>query len=314
VKRLSRILVAVVLMVSVTAGGSAASAAQPPPGPIPGLPVYLALGDSVANGQQSAPITGDYWTTVAGWRANGYVAQLKADLVTSLDCLPAASEHAKDGCRQLQLVNLARSGVPAMNGQPAKPGVTTGIVISEQLPTATALLRARNHDRNPRNDVEVVTLTVGGNDIFTPVLGACLAGPSVACNTAITTAFTGFAVSYSQILAQLRTAAGPHAAIVTMTYYNPLPYCFIGATNPGAKALGDYVLESVPVPGLGPVGFNGLITAISHQYGAKVADTFGGLGAGDFVGGADCLHPNRAGHTKIADIFNKTLFDEKLTP
>jgi hypothetical protein len=61
------------------------------------------------------------------------------------------------------------------------------------------------------------------------------------------------------------------------------------------------------VPGLGPVGFNGLITAISHEYGATVADTFGTLGTGDFVGGSDCLHPNKSGHTKIATAFEEAL-------
>jgi len=66
------------------------------------------------------------------------------------------------------------------------------------------------------------------------------------------------------------------------------------------QALGDLILETAPVPGLGEVGFNGLITAISQQHGAKVADTFGALGAGDLVGGTDCLHPNKAGHTNIA--------------
>jgi lysophospholipase L1-like esterase len=182
-RRLPRIVVPVVLVLVAAAGGSTAVAAAASPQPTPGLPVYLALGDSIANGQESTPwvqsappAPGDYWATVAGWRANGYVAQFDANLVANLNCLPAASAHAKAGCRQLQLLNLARSGVPAMNGQPAKPGVTTQIVIDEQLPAATALLRARNHDKNPRNNVEVVTLTVGGNDIFGPVTTACLVG------------------------------------------------------------------------------------------------------------------------------------------
>jgi lysophospholipase L1-like esterase len=249
-------------------------------------------------------LTSDYWDTVASWQANGYVAQFDEDLMENLNCLPATSTNAAPGCRQLQLLNLARSAVPQLNGEPAKPGVTTQVLIDEQLPPATALLRARNRDHNPRNDVEVVTITVGGNDIFGPVTGACLSGVSPECITAIGTAFSSFATNYTSILAQLREAAGPDTAIVTMTYYNPLPYCYIGAADPdGATMLGNYVLEAVPVPGLGPVGFNGLITAISHQYGAQVADTFGALGTGDFVGGSDCLHPNKSGHTKIATAF-----------
>jgi len=308
VRPIRRLALPVLLLLCAAAGGTSAVAATTSTNPTPGLPVYLALGDSIANGQESAPRTGDYWGTVAQWQANGYVAQFHDHLVSSLDCLPAASNNAKAGCQELQLLNLARSSVPEMNGEPAKPGVTTQILIDEQLPRAIALLQARNHDRDPRNDVEAVTLTVGGNDVFGPVTAACLSGVTPDCITAIGTAFAAFSANYSSILAQLRAAAGPETAIVTMTYYNPLPYCYIGAANPaGAAALGNFVLEGVPVTGLGAVGFNGLISAISQHNGATVADTFGALGTGDFVGGSDCLHPTKSGHTKIATAFAQAL-------
>lgn len=222
-----------VALLAVVGGGAAASASSPDTNPPPGLPMYLALGDSIANGQQSAPLVKDYWTTVAGWRANGYVAQFRTDLVRDLNCLPARSDNARQGCRQLQLVNLARSGVPPMDGQPGKPGVTTQIVIDEQLPTATATLQARNHDANPRNDVEVVTIDVGGNDIFGPITSACLGESTAGCQAAVLGAFQAFAANYATILHELREAAGPDTVIITMTYYNPLPYCYIGA-NPAA--------------------------------------------------------------------------------
>ncbi|TQM64679.1 GDSL-like lipase/acylhydrolase family protein [Humibacillus xanthopallidus] len=305
--RWSRIVVPfAVALLAVAGGGLAATAATPSGAPPPGLPMYLALGDSIANGQQSAPLIKDYWTTVAGWRANGYVAQFRTDLVRDLDCLPARSDHAQNGCRQLQLVNLARSAVPPMDGQPEKPGVTTQVVIDEQLPTATATLRARNHDANPRNDVEVVTIDVGGNDVFGPITSACLGESTAGCQAAVIGAFQAFAGNYATILHDLREAAGPDTVIITMTYYNPLPYCYIGA-NPAAGPFGDWVLEGGTLPGAGtlPAGLNDIIAAISQQNGARVADTFGKLGAGDFVGGPDCLHPNLSGHTKIAGIFDQ---------
>ena len=305
--RWSRIVVPfVVALLAAVGGGAVATASPPSAAPPPGLPMYLALGDSIANGQQSAPLVQDYWTTVAGWRANGYVAQFRTDLVRDLDCLPARSDAARDGCRQLQLVNLSRSGVPPMNGQPGKPGVTTQIVIDEQLPTATATLKARNHDANPRNDVEVVTIDVGGNDVFGPITSACLGDSTAGCPAAVAGAFASFAANYATILKALRDAAGPDTPIITMTYYNPLPYCALGA-NPAAGPFGDWVLEGGTLPGVGtlPVGLNDIIRGISAQNGARVADTFGKLGAGDFVGGSDCLHPNLSGHTKIAGIFDQ---------
>lgn len=303
--RRSRWLVALSVLVL---GASTASAAQADQGgvdPVPGLPVYLALGDSVANGQESAPRVVDYATTVAGWRANGYVAQLADTLRDRFDCSPARSVNARSGCRALQVVNLARSAVPAMDGHPALPGVTTQTVIDEQLPQATALLRARNHDANPRNDVEVVTLTVGGNDIFGPITTACLGPTPATCPAAIGAAFAAFSSRYAAVLGQLREAAGPGTPIVTMTYYNPLRSCVLGQGNPAAGAFADWFLEGGTLPGLGtlPAGFNDLITAISAQHGARTADTFGILAGTDLVGGTDCLHPNRSGHTKIAAAF-----------
>jgi hypothetical protein len=62
------------------------------------------------------------------------------------------------------------------------------------------------------------------------------------------------------------------------------------------RALGNFVLEGVPVTGLGAVGFKRLISAISQQNGATVSDTFGALGAGDFVGGSDGLSQQVTAH------------------
>ena len=312
--RPARFVVSVmVLIAALLAGGSPASAHQPGSGLVPGLPVYVALGDSIANGQQSAAVVpGDYWATVAGWQANGYVALFGKYLVQELDCVPGRGPATGPGCRQLQVLNLARSAVPDVVEPPTgRPGVTTQIVIDEQLPVAVPLLRSRNHDKNPRNDVPVVTLTVGGNDVFGPIIAACVTAnpPSpTGCSSAIGTAFAGFAANYTKILAQLRLAAGPDAELITMTYYNPLPYCALGA-NPAAGPFGDWVLEQVVTqPGVAP-GFNGLIETISAQYGAKVADTFGALGTGDFVGGSDCLHPDTDGHAKIATAFQTAFAD-----
>lgn len=307
--RPARLVVTIaVLFAALLAGGSPASASRSAPDLVPGQPVYLALGDSIANGQQSAAVVpGDYWATVAGWQASGYVAQFGAYLAGVLDCVPGQGPAAGPNCPQLQTVNLARSAVPKELEPPnGRPGVTTQIVIDEQLPVALPLLRSRNHDKNPRNDVPVVTLTVGGNDVFGPIIAACvMANPPTGCQSAIQASFAGFAVRYSAILAQLREAAGPDAQLITMTYFNPLPYCALGQMNPGVGPFADYVLEVVPIAPGSPSGFNGLIRAISAQYGADVADTYGDLGDGDYVGGSDCLHPNADGHVVIATAFQE---------
>jgi lysophospholipase L1-like esterase len=303
-----RFVVSLALVVSgVIGGGIAAAVPGNSPDLVPGLPVYLALGDSIANGQQSADVVpGDYWATVDAWQASGYVAQFSEDLESILNCLPGKGKRTRSGCRQLQLINLARSAVPAAVEPPGLPGLTTQLLIDEQLPAATALLEQRNGDKNRRNDVEVVTVTVGGNDAFGPITTACLGPDPSGCLAAIQSVFTSFGQNYTYILGELRAAAGSKTRIVTMTYYNPVPYCALGQANPAAGPFVDWVLEGGTLPGVGmlPVGFNDLIEMISAHYGATPTETFGILGEGDFVGGADCLHPNLSGHTKIAAAFH----------
>jgi lysophospholipase L1-like esterase len=303
-----RLVASFALVVSgVLGGGVAAAVSGSSSDLVPGLPVYLALGDSIANGQQSADVVpGDYWATVDAWRAHGYVAQFGDDLESTLNCLPGKGRNTRSGCRQLQVMNLARSAVPAAVEPPGLPGLTTQLLIDEQLPAATALLERRNGDKNRRNDVEVVTVTVGGNDAFGPITSACLGPNPSGCLAAIQSVFTTFGQNYTYILRELRAAAGPKSRIVTMTYYNPVPFCALGQANPMAGPFVDWVLEGGTLPGVGPlpVGYNDLIEMISAQFGATAADTFGVLGTGDFVGGADCLHPNLSGHTKIAAAFH----------
>ena len=104
-------------------------------------------------------------------------------------------------------------------------------------------------------------------------------------------------------------AAGPDTAIITTTYYNPLPYCFIGA-NPAAGPFGDWVLEGGTLPGVGtlPTGLNDLITAISRRTGPGWPTPSASLGAGDFVGGATvCTRPGQE-HTKIAAAFVEAMY------
>lgn len=284
-KRLTRLLAATAL---VLAGGGGAAAVAAPPQPPPGLPLYLALGDSVANGQNSAaPSDIDaYWAQVALWRQNGYVTPLRAYLKGALNCLPAASPNAADGCKQLQLTNMARSAVPPNGSNPGLNGVTTQSLIVEQLPVAEATLTARNKDANPRDNVQVVTLTVGGNEIF----DAFQTQDPARLQAALVT----FIGNYNEILGRIRAAAGPDMPIITMTYFNPLPYCGYAAYGDAA----NYVLEALPTP-YGN-GLNGIIRNLSAAHGAVPAEVFGKLGAGDFF---DCKHPNTSGYAKITTAF-----------
>ncbi len=241
-------------------------AAGPPEGP-----VHLGLGDSQAFGfGATKPAQLGYAAVLSRW-------------LRSVDCRdgnPAA-------CPNLDLVNLAI------------PGATSTSLIANQLPDALALIADRNGDNNAGNDVAFITLTIGGNDIFNPVVSSCAGGVTPACVAVIATAFGQYQANLIQILEALRSAA-PDARIVISTYDNPLGSCFLAPLEP----LGDLVLEGGP--GL-TLGFNDLIEMVAAASDVEVADTYGRLDAGDWVGGQDCLHPNNSGYKKMAVVFREVI-------
>lgn len=265
------------LAVVVAAGGLMLVAAVPALAAndtVPGLPVAVGIGDSWTFGQGAAdPATG------------GYFARTSAMLETDLDCLPAAGDAAAGGCKHLQSYNIAR---PA---QPGLPGVTTDAVIDEQLPVVVPLIEARNGDANPRNDVEVIYLSAGGNDVSGAVIQACIVEPSEQCQAVVQERLTHVGANMDIILGALRSAAGPETPIVLVTYDNPIPYCDLGGF-PGAGELGGLLLAQL----------DAVYRGVAQDYDVDVATTLGALGEGDWVGGADCLHPTDSGHAKVAAI------------
>jgi lysophospholipase L1-like esterase len=243
-----------------------ASAASPQPS------VYLALGDSVAAGVGAQPAA-----------TEGYVAELHGLLTAARRCGGGQAL----GCR-VDLVNLA------------VPAATTSTLISQQLPVAVSLLQERNGNSTPVDDVALVTIDIGGNDVFGPILSACANPQAPSCLATIQTTLTQVAANYQTILSAPRAAAGPDATIAVMTYYNPLPACQLSALTP----LADLVLEGgAPLP----AGLNDIIRSQATAVDAVVAETAPLIGVDDLVGGTDCLHPNNSGHDDIASAFAQVI-------
>lgn len=255
-------------------------------------PVYLALGDSVAAGQEA-----DDWTE------EGYVALFDDYLGEALDCWPWT--HRRDDCRPLLLKNLGRPAIPELE----LPGVTSALVIEEQLPVALRIIERRNNDRRWLNDVRMITLTVGGNDISGPITEACIEADPFdldACSLAIGTSFGMYQVNLTEILASLRAAA-PDTPIIVSTTYNPITGCPLADAYPIAPLFADLVLEggTAELPDIGEVtiepGFNDITRALAAAFGVTIAEVYPAMTVDDYVG--DCLHPNTQGHATIADVF-----------
>jgi lysophospholipase L1-like esterase len=237
-------------------------------------PLYLALGDSLATG-----------VGASNPDRRGYVPRFHRYLRFNLTC----SQGASRVCKSIRLDNIGVSGA------------TTTTLVQNQLPQALEVLAARNQDGDRRNNVEVISIDIGGNDVF-PLINVCAGGVTPQCAQEIQTRFTTVAQNLTLTLGQLRAAAGPDTEIVVMTYYNSLVGCQLAQFAP----LGNLVLEGGP--GL-PAGLNDLIRSIAAGVDASVAETFGLLGPGDLVGGADCLHANDSGYKIIADAFAEAVDD-----
>lgn len=256
--RLSRFLTTVALVPLVLVAAPS-HAAPPPPS------TYLALGDSVAAGVgASSPQL-------------GYVPLLLEDLRDDRSC----GKGRAIGCR-LESVNLA------------VPGATTTDLMDDQLPAAIALLEERNGNRRPVDDVRLITITIGGNDLLNPVIAACAAGVTPTCVQVATTLVQQVSGSYTTILSRLREAAGHGTTIALMAYYNPLRDC-----GPDAlAAVADLVLEG---GGPVPTGLNDVIRTQAAAYGAVVAETYLAIDPSEVQ--PDCVHPDDAGHADIAEAF-----------
>ena len=280
-KRLRRALVPALLLALTPALPAAAAPGHPDRF---GEPVLLALGDSVAAGVGAVPKTTGYPEQLLGRLRSGY--HVNADKATPGRTSPFV------------IRNLA------------KDGATTQTLLRDQLPAALELIRSRNTDRDPKNDVEVITVTIGGNDLFTPVLGACLLAPSApaGCQSTTDAQLALVRANLTEVLTELTAAAGRDTEIVVTTYYNPIGSCALGA-SPVAVTLGDVVLEGGSVSGRLTLqaGLNDVIREAAEAAGAQVVELYGELEADQYVGGGDCLHPNLSGHTTIAQEVYETL-------
>lgn len=277
--RLRRLLLPALLLGLVPAVPASAA----PPADHFGDPVVLALGDSVAAGFGALPDAPGYPELVRGLLSNGYH--------------PKANKATPGRTRAFDLESFAVRGA------------TTTTLLRDQLPAALAFIEERQSDRDPKNDVEVITLTIGGNDVFRPVIAACvLDSTPTDCQRVTDLQLAQVRAGVTPALQLLTAAAGKHVEVIVTTYYNPIGSCFVAKLNPAAPAIADVVLEGAS---LGPLslqaGLNDVIRAAAAATGAQVADLDGELGPEQYVGGGDCLHPNAAGHAAIAEVVTDAL-------
>ncbi len=199
-----------------------------------------------------------------------------------------------------QLTNLS------VNGETSSSFITGG-----QLAATKAVIE------DPDTDVEVVTLSIGGNDLddLRDPDGPCGQDPrSLACLGAVGDALSSFAGNYRAILGELVAALDRDPGkekVLVMTYYNVFSGTgspFEGPTDLALLGTDGVVNCAVNAGDPTKAGLNDIIACIgATDFGATVVDVyplFSGralelthIGTGD-------IHPTDGGHAVIAQAFS----------
>jgi lysophospholipase L1-like esterase len=238
---------------------------------------YVSLGDSLATGFQP----GDNEFTGGD---NGYTDQLYAILKASGPKL----KHVKLGCG-------GETSATFVNG-----GRCDFYTHGTQLDEAVNFIHAH------ANHISLITIDIGGNDVFLCILNgdqSCLDAALAAMSTNLVT-----------ILSALREAAGSGVRVVGMNYYDPLlAFWFF---DPAAAQLSEQMVVQV----------NGVLASVYGTAGDPVADVETAFSTTDWtlVEGIPLnvlqicqwtwmcttnpdIHPNTIGYGVIAQAFEQVL-------
>jgi len=220
-----------------------------------------------------------------------------------LGYVPRLFHEVRPNLKVRRLVNLARSGETSAT-----------FIAGGQLAGAVAAIA------DLTNEVRLVTLDIGGNDLLALLVAPgspCVADPRGAlCRQAMALALAQFIPNYTTSLATLRQAleAQPGAErLAVMTYYNP----WSGTGSPYEAAVdvallgGDRTVDcAAAAADPANAGLNDLIACIGRRYGATVVDVyplFVGRGPTLTHVAAGDIHPTDAGHLVIAGAFQRAL-------
>lgn len=210
-----------------------------------GYEYYLALGDSLAYGIQVNAQGAEYGS------GKGYSDDLAAYL----------KEH---GDRKLKFVNLSCPGETTTTmldgGCPSISEI--GNPYTKQIDAAASFLATH------RQAHILVTLDIGANNV-----DGCLAGGTIdtAC---VTEGVAAAGTDLPQILAKLRTAAGPRVTFAGMNYYDPFLAEWL--TGSAGQTLAE---ESTTLSAT----FNNVLQSAYKAFGVPVADVAGAFRTADFT-------------------------------
>jgi lysophospholipase L1-like esterase len=230
---------------------------------------YIALGDSLSEGEGAS----DPATTAF---------------------VPLVHEHLGDG---FQLLNLGHSG-----------DTSEQLIDHGHLDEAVAEIGQRNGDDDPDNDVKLVTLEIGGNDLLNLYFDLVGSGtcPSVQialqkqeeCVDRLAAVLEGFEPNLKETLHRLQ-AADAKLRILLLTLGNP----FSGSPQTFDE-LGELGLDGTPFP----EGLNEIIRAQAQETGVILVDLYPLFeGKASQLIAQEDLHPNDEGYRVMAEAVIKAI-------
>ncbi len=153
------------------------------------------------------------------------------------------------------------------------PGETTGTMISGGIcsyPQVSQLAAAVSFLRDHPGQVPLITIDIGANDLNPCVVLANLSALEACVEATLPTVVANL----TEIMTDLRAAGGGNARIVGMTYYVPELAAWL--TGPAGQEFATASEQLV-------VTFNGLLTSVYQQFGARIADVFSAFQSADFT-------------------------------
>lgn len=254
--------------------------------------VYLALGDSLAQ----------------GW---GNTTLEKYPYVPRFYNFLQAGHHSSVG----QLTNLGYGGETSTS-------FITGVLPGHPTRNPSQLGQALMAIADPAMDVSVVTFDIGGNDLLGLMQGPCADPNDPGCVPAAMQAIGLLAQNYAYSLLNVAGALGADPGeerFIVMTYYNP--WSGTGSPYEGVVEMmllgADQTVDCTHFgdPNYAPYfGVNDVLACTPAYVGlgslVSVADVyprFVGKGAElTYVSYNNNIHPNNAGYAQIANVFRDT--------
>ena len=203
-------------------------------------------------------------------------------------------------------------GITALSNLAAGGETTASLISGGQLDRAVATIA------DPANNIRVVSLSIGGNDLLGLLSGGpCTLDPAGdACQQLVITSLDGFVHNYPVILQRLSdalAAKGSDGVLFVHTYYNPFSGTGTAFEGPVDAALlgSDGVIDcAAGETDPSAMGLNDILACTGAAYGAHIVDVqprFAQRGLALTLISRRDIHPNDAGHTVIASALEEAV-------